>query len=62
MTDELTEAIEEVIDGSEAAVEDYREGQDEALNYLVGRVLSEVGGDADPMKVAEELRSEIPSG
>ncbi len=52
--DETAQVVEQVINEEEDAVEDYHEGDDGALNYLVGQVMGMSGGKADP-KTAREL-------
>ncbi|QLD88621.1 Asp-tRNA(Asn)/Glu-tRNA(Gln) amidotransferase subunit GatB [Natronomonas salina] len=55
VADAVTEAIEENPD----AVEDYHEGEDGALNFLVGQVMQKTQGSADPGTVNELLREEL---
>ncbi len=52
--DETAQVVEQVIDEEDDAVEDYHDGDDGALNYLVGQVMGMSGGKADP-KTAREL-------
>ncbi|MEA1931018.1 MAG: Asp-tRNA(Asn)/Glu-tRNA(Gln) amidotransferase subunit GatB [Euryarchaeota archaeon] len=51
----VTEAIEENPD----AVEDYHNGEDGALNFLVGQVMQKSQGSADPGSVNELLRAQL---
>ncbi|WP_253737801.1 Asp-tRNA(Asn)/Glu-tRNA(Gln) amidotransferase subunit GatB [Halohasta salina] len=51
----VTEAIEENPD----AVEDFHNGEDGALNFLVGQVMQKSQGSADPGSVNELLRAEL---
>ncbi|MFB6215719.1 MAG: hypothetical protein ABEJ72_01940, partial [Candidatus Aenigmatarchaeota archaeon] len=37
----------------EEAAKDYRDGKEEAMNYLVGKVMESTGGRADPKEVRE---------
>jgi aspartyl-tRNA(Asn)/glutamyl-tRNA(Gln) amidotransferase subunit B len=53
--DAVTEAIEENPD----TVEDYYDGEDNALNFLVGQVMQKTGGSADPGEVNGLLREEL---
>ncbi|OFV68523.1 MAG: aspartyl/glutamyl-tRNA amidotransferase subunit B [Candidatus Syntrophoarchaeum caldarius] len=46
--DETEKAVNEVIKEFPAAVNDYRSGKKEALNYLVGQVMRKTRGRADP--------------
>ncbi|MCK5660811.1 MAG: Asp-tRNA(Asn)/Glu-tRNA(Gln) amidotransferase GatCAB subunit B, partial [Methanosarcinales archaeon] len=51
--DVVSVAAREAVDQNPAAVEDYRKGQEKALNSLVGHVMKQTRGSADP-KVARE--------
>jgi aspartyl-tRNA(Asn)/glutamyl-tRNA(Gln) amidotransferase subunit B len=44
----IAAAIEEAVNGNPKALEDYRAGKDEALNFLVGQVMKKTRGKADP--------------
>jgi aspartyl-tRNA(Asn)/glutamyl-tRNA(Gln) amidotransferase subunit B len=57
--DEVAAAVEAAIDDNPGAVEDYHAGEDGALNFLVGQVMSATGGSADPGTVNELLRAEL---
>ena len=57
--DEVAAAVAEAIEENPEAVEDYRAGEDGALNYLVGQVMQATGGSADPGTVNEKLRAEL---
>jgi aspartyl-tRNA(Asn)/glutamyl-tRNA(Gln) amidotransferase subunit B len=57
--DEIEEIIETVIENEEEAAKDFRSGDEEALNYLVGQVMSESGGKADPRKTREKLEERL---
>ena len=52
--DETAQVVDNVIEDEQDAVEDFRSGDDEALNYLVGQVMAMSGGKADP-KTAREV-------
>ena len=54
-------AVGDAIEGNPEAVEDYHAGEDGALNFLVGQVMSETGGSADPGTVNELLRERLES-
>ena len=41
------------------AVSDYHDGEDGAINFLVGQVMGKTGGSADPGDVNELLREEL---
>ena len=57
--DETAQVVQEVLGSEEDAVEDYRSGDEEALNYLVGQVMASSGGKADPKKTRELLKEKI---
>jgi aspartyl-tRNA(Asn)/glutamyl-tRNA(Gln) amidotransferase subunit B len=52
-------AVEEAIEENPDAVEDYHAGEEGALNFLVGQVMQQTGGSADPGQVNELLREEL---
>lgn len=54
-TSELEKFCKEAIDASPNAVEDYREGNEKALNYVVGQVMKKTRGTASPQEVKEIL-------
>jgi len=49
--DELKEAVEEALKKNEKAVEDYKAGEDKAMQFLIGEVLKKVQARADPNKI-----------
>jgi aspartyl-tRNA(Asn)/glutamyl-tRNA(Gln) amidotransferase subunit B len=57
--DAVAAAVETAIADNPGAVEDYHAGEDGALNFLVGQVMAETGGSADPGTVNELLRAEL---
>ena len=59
--DEVQQIIREILDENEEAVQDYREGKDEAINYLVGQVMQKSQGKADPGTARQKIISEIES-
>lgn len=52
---DLDDVIDEVIASNPQAVEDYDEGTDSALNYLLGQVMQETSGRADGGEAREML-------
>lgn len=56
---ETVQAVERVLDQEHEAVEDYLEGDSEALNYLVGQVMGKTGGKADPKLARTKLKELI---
>ncbi|MFB6110962.1 MAG: Asp-tRNA(Asn)/Glu-tRNA(Gln) amidotransferase subunit GatB [Halobacteriaceae archaeon] len=54
-------AVEDAIDENPDAVSDYHDGEEGALNYLVGQVMQATGGSADPGTVNQLLRDRLES-
>ncbi|MDY6770668.1 MAG: YbaK/EbsC family protein [Candidatus Nanohaloarchaea archaeon] len=52
---DLEAAVEAVIDDNPDAVDDYQDGEDGALDYLVGQVMQQSQGRADPQETRELL-------
>ncbi|MFB6282020.1 MAG: Asp-tRNA(Asn)/Glu-tRNA(Gln) amidotransferase subunit GatB [Haloferacaceae archaeon] len=52
-------AVEAAIEENPGAVEDYRAGEEDAINYLVGQVMGATGGSADPGDVNRLLRERL---
>jgi aspartyl-tRNA(Asn)/glutamyl-tRNA(Gln) amidotransferase subunit B len=57
--DEVAAAVADAIESNPGAVEDYRSGEDGALNFLVGQVMQATGGSADPGDVNRRLRAAL---
>lgn len=57
--DEVDKFIEEAIDENSDAVEDYNSGDEEAVNFLVGQVMSLSQGKADPKTAREKILEEL---
>lgn len=60
-TEEVKEAVRKVIEENPKVVEDYLGGKDEALDFLVGKVLALTKRRADPRVVRKLLKEEIES-
>lgn len=56
---ELEEVVENVVEQNPDAVEDYRDGRDSALNYLLGAVMEETNGRADGGEARRLLQGEL---
>jgi len=52
--DQIKEIVKHVLENNKESVNDYKMGHDRALKYLMGQVMKESQGNADP-KVASEL-------
>ncbi|WP_254862412.1 Asp-tRNA(Asn)/Glu-tRNA(Gln) amidotransferase subunit GatB [Halovivax gelatinilyticus] len=57
--DEVERAVTAAVEENPDAVADYRDGDDGAINYLVGQVMQATGGSADPGSVNQLLRAEL---
>ncbi|MFW5996219.1 MAG: Asp-tRNA(Asn)/Glu-tRNA(Gln) amidotransferase subunit GatB [Halanaerobiaceae bacterium] len=57
--DKLEEIVEQVIEDNPDAVEDIRGGKDRAIGYLVGQVMKETRGKANPQMVNQMFRDKI---
>ncbi|MBI4999785.1 Asp-tRNA(Asn)/Glu-tRNA(Gln) amidotransferase subunit GatB [Candidatus Gottesmanbacteria bacterium] len=58
--EELKKVVEKVLLDNPKAVSDYKSGKTQALMFLVGQVLKETQGQAEPEKVREKLVALIP--
>ncbi|GAD51731.1 LOW QUALITY PROTEIN: aspartyl-tRNA(asn) amidotransferase subunit B / Glutamyl-tRNA(Gln) amidotransferase subunit B [Halarchaeum acidiphilum MH1-52-1] len=56
---EVQAAVEDAIDENPDAVADYENGDEGAINFLVGQVMQKTGGSADPGQVNGLLRDEL---
>jgi aspartyl-tRNA(Asn)/glutamyl-tRNA(Gln) amidotransferase subunit B len=56
---ELAAVVEKVLAANEKAVADYRSGKEEAVKFLVGQVMRETRGRADPNLVPDLLRQAL---
>ena len=52
----LRKTVEEVIAGNPQSVEDYRNGKEKAIGFLVGQTMKAMKGKADPGAVNQMLR------
>jgi prolyl-tRNA editing enzyme YbaK/EbsC (Cys-tRNA(Pro) deacylase) len=55
----LEEKIDKVLDENPGAVQDYRDGQSSALNFLIGQLMQETNGKADAGETRERLVEEL---
>ncbi len=55
----LEKTISKIIKNQSEAVEDYKNGKEEALNYLAGQIMSETKGKADPREVMKILKKKL---
>lgn len=57
--DEVDQIVSEIIEDNQDAVEDYNSGDDGAINFLVGQVMQNSGGKADPKTAREKIINEL---
>lgn len=55
----VASAVTEAIEENPEAIDDYRAGEDGAINYLVGQVMAKTGGSADPGEVNDLLEEKL---
>ncbi len=60
--DEFTSIVQAVVAANPQAVEDYRGGKEGALNFLVGQVMKETRGRADPRELRRIVSESIKMG
>lgn len=56
---QLTEIITAILDKNEQSIEDFKNGKDKALGFLVGQVMKETKGQANPPMVNKILLAEM---
>jgi aspartyl-tRNA(Asn)/glutamyl-tRNA(Gln) amidotransferase subunit B len=59
--DNLLPLVEQVISENPDAVENYRQGKEKAIAFLVGKVMALSGGRADPGQLNRMIREKISS-
>ncbi|OKY78601.1 MAG: Asp-tRNAAsn/Glu-tRNAGln amidotransferase B subunit, GatB [Candidatus Methanohalarchaeum thermophilum] len=57
--DEISEIAKRVIKENPEAIEDYRQGKEKAVNYLVGQVMKETNGRADPGETNKLIQKQL---
>jgi aspartyl-tRNA(Asn)/glutamyl-tRNA(Gln) amidotransferase subunit B len=55
----IVKGIHETIVAEPAAVEDYKRGKTQALEFLAGKVMAKSRGRANPQIVREELKKQL---
>ncbi|MDY6777455.1 MAG: Asp-tRNA(Asn)/Glu-tRNA(Gln) amidotransferase GatCAB subunit B, partial [Candidatus Nanohaloarchaea archaeon] len=56
---DLEETVKAVLDDNPGAVADYRDGEENAMNFLVGQVMQRSKGQADPGEARDALRDRL---
>ncbi len=59
--EELTKIVNEVVKDNKSVVEDYEAGKESAIQYLVGQVMKETKGQANPQEVNKILKERLQS-
>ena len=57
--DEVLSIINAVIDNNPQSVQDYKNGNDRAIKYLMGQVMKETKGKANPKLAMDILLEEL---
>ena len=57
--DKLEEIVENIIEDNPDAVDDIKNGKDKAIGFLVGQVMKETRGKANPQMVNQMFRDKI---
>jgi aspartyl-tRNA(Asn)/glutamyl-tRNA(Gln) amidotransferase subunit B len=57
--DELDSTVDKVLSDNQKSVEDFKAGKDNALKFLMGQVMKESGGKANPQIVMEILKKKL---
>lgn len=55
----ITEVIKKIISQNQASVEDYKNGHDRAIKYLMGQVMKETKGTLNPKLAMDILKKEL---
>jgi len=56
---ELTDIVEKTIKNNPQVVEDYKKGKSNALQFLIGKIMKETKGKANPQAIAKLLKEKI---
>lgn len=57
--EDLDSVVKEVVKENKNVAEEYKNGKEKSLHFLVGQVVRKTGGKADAKKVAEMIKKEI---
>ena len=58
-TGEIEKIIQEVLDANTKVIEDYKSGKQQAFGFLVGQVMAQTKGQANPKTVNEVLKNKL---
>ena len=57
--EELEKSVETVFEANQSSVDDYKSGKENAIKYLMGQVMKETKGKANPQMVMEILKKKL---
>jgi len=58
-SNEIDTAVKKAIEENKKAINDYKDGKNEALNFILGAVMKKTRGRADPIKTREMIIQQI---
>ncbi len=56
---ELEKNVDDVLTANQSSIDDYKAGKENAIKYLMGQVMKETGGKANPQMVMEILKEKL---
>lgn len=59
--EELSKVIDQIIENNPSPVEEFKKGKETVIEFLVGQVMAETKGQADPQSVRKLLREKLDS-
>ena len=57
--EELESIIDKILSGNQKSIEDYKNGKQNAFQFLIGQIMSITKGKANPKKAAEMLKNKL---
>ena len=57
----LAPMVKEVVDANPQSVEDYKNGKDRAIGFLVGQIMKQTRGKANPKVINKLLLADLAS-
>ena len=58
-TSELITIINKILDANQESIQDYKDGKDRAIKYLMGQLMKETKGQANPMIANDLLKQQL---
>ena len=56
---QLQPIVDEVLDNNEQSIEDFKNGKDRAVGYLMGQIMKQTRGKANPQVVTQLLMKSL---